>query len=243
MYQIALCDDEAAALQVYAPQIETAFEQLGCRVALTTFHDPFRFLESLQTGNVYHAAFLDIDMPRLNGIQLGKMLRELNYSIALVFVSNRTELVFETFAVQPLRFLRKDRFSKELPDAAGEVLRVLEKSKTQTVTLADHSRSFCLPVADIFYCEIIGKTLFIHLPKNTVELRCQMSDAEQKLQPYGFLRIHKGYLVNCGAVFCIRKDCVELVNGELLPLSRRRSAEVTAQFLQYTRRQMQESRL
>lgn len=243
MYQIALCDDEAAALRVFAPQIAAAFEQLGCPVALTTFHDPCRFLESLQTGNAYHAVFLDIDMPRLDGIQLGKKLRELDYSIALVFVSGRTERVFETFAVQPLRFLRKDRFSKELPDAVREVLRVLEKAKTQTVAFSDNSRSFCLPVADILYCEIVGKTLYIHLPKNTVELRCQMSDAEQLLQPYGFLRIHKGYLVNCGAVFCIHKDSVELVNGETLPLSRRRSAEVTAQFLQYTRRQVQGVRL
>lgn len=243
MYQIALCDDEVAALQVYAPRIEAAFERLGCRVALTTFHDPCRFLESLEAGNSYHAVFLDIDMPQLDGIRLGKKLRELDYSIALVFVSGRTERVFETFAVQPLRFLRKDRFAKELPDAVKEVLRVLEKAETQTVALSDHSRSFCLPVADILYCEIVGKTLFIHLPKNTVELRCQMSDAEQQLQPYGFLRIHKGYLVNCSAVFCIRKESVELVNGELLPLSRHRSADVTAQFLQYTRRQIQGARL
>lgn len=239
MYQIALCDDEAAALRLLAPQITAAFEKLSCRVELTTFHDPCRFLESLQAGNVYHAVFMDIDMPQLDGIRLGKMLRELDYSIALVFVSNRTERVFETFAVQPLRFLRKDRFSKELPDAVREVLRVLEKAKAETVVFSDHSRSFCLPVSDILYCEIRGKTLFIHLPHNTVDLRYQMSEAEQRLQPYGFLRIHKGYLVNCGAVFCIHKDRVELVNGESLPLSRHRSAEVMTRFLQYTRRQMQ----
>lgn len=225
MYQIALCDDEVAAVKVFAPQITATFEKLGCPVTLTTFNDPCRFLESLQAGNAYHAVFLDIDMPRLDGIALGKKLRELDYSIAVVFVSSRTERVFETFAVQPLRFLRKSRFSAELPDAAREILRTLEKAKTQTVTFGDATQSFCLPVADIRYCEIVGKTLSIHLPKNTVNLRYRMSDAEEQLQPYGFLRIHKGYLVNCAAIFCIRKDCVELTNGEILPLSRRRSEE------------------
>lgn len=243
MYQIALCDDESAALRVFAPQIATAFEKLGCPVALATFDDPCRFLESLQGGNVFHAVFLDIDMPRLDGIRLGKKLRELDYSICVVFVSNRTERVFETFAIQPLRFVRKERFSAELPDAVNEILRALEKAKTQTVTFGDATQSFCLPVADILYCEIVGKTLNIHLPRNTIRLRYRMSDTEEQLQPYGFIRIHKGYLVNCGAVFCFRKDCVELTNGEVLPLSRRRSAEVMEQFLQYTRKEVQGNRL
>ena len=62
-----------------------------------------------------------------------------------------------------------------------------------------------------------------------------MSEMEDELAPTGFIRIHKGYLVNCEHIQLIQEGQVRLSNGEVLPLSRRKVLEAKQRFLIYMR--------
>ncbi len=65
-----------------------------------------------------------------------------------------------------------------------------------------------------------------------MELRKQMQQLEEELSAQGFLRIHKGYLVNYRF---IRKICdmdVILTTEERLPVSRRRLTEIREGYME-----------
>ena len=54
----------------------------------------------------------------------------------------------------------------------------------------------------------------------------------QKLEPHGFLRIHKGYLLNYRFIRRIGDNEVTLTSGERLPVSRRKYQEIRDAYME-----------
>ena len=53
---------------------------------------------------------------------------------------------------------------------------------------------------------------------------------EQQLQPHGFLRPHKSWLVNFRHIHRIHRDTIVLSSGKSIPMSRRRTNEIREQY-------------
>ncbi len=107
-YRIAVCEDETGILTYISQKVEQSFTQKGTAVQVDAYGNSQTLLAAITENNAYDIYYLDIDMPSLNGIELCRKIR-LRYPAALVlFVSNKEELVFQTFAVQPFRFLRPE---------------------------------------------------------------------------------------------------------------------------------------
>lgn len=62
----------------------------------------------------------------------------------------------------------------------------------------------------LVYIECCNKTIYLHFTDYALELCYQLSALEQKLTNYGFIRVHKGYLVNYRFIFCIEKNFILL---------------------------------
>ena len=241
MYQIAYCDDEIVVQQAFVQKLISAFEACGESVSLTSFTSPVRLLQSVCAGCSFDALFLDIEMAEMDGITLCRRMMEQGFQPVVVFLSQREELVYRTFSVQPVRFLRKSRFAAEIRETVSAVLQRIQKDCGDTVTLEDGKRLYRFPVREIMYLEIMNQTLSVCLRQGSISLKYKISDAERLLEPYGFLRIHKSYLVNYRAIFSIEKDRVMLDNGGCLPLSRHRYTEVKQAFMARSRQELQEA--
>lgn len=132
MISIAYCDDERAALQLYPEQVRAAFQQYHRTVEIECFQQPLALMESISANNRYNLLFLDISMPNLNGIELGKQLRKIADNVLIVFVSSHEELVFESFQVTPFRFIRKGHFYQDLEECIPAIITELEKRQTSS---------------------------------------------------------------------------------------------------------------
>ena len=66
---------------------------------------------------------------------------------------------------------------------------------------------------DILYMESKGHNIEIHTKEKVQTVRATMSEYEQKLKPYGFVRIHKGFIVNMKFICRINGRIVKLDNG------------------------------
>ena len=63
-----------------------------------------------------------------------------------------------------------------------------------------------------------------------------MTAVEKELENSGFLRIHKGFLVNLEHIKILKSENLELDNGELLPIGKSYSDEAKKSILRYMRR-------
>ncbi|MBR0409357.1 MAG: LytTR family transcriptional regulator [Clostridia bacterium] len=84
------------------------------------------------------------------------------------------------------------------------------------------------------YIEGSGKIQLAHIvgKEQPTELHKSMQELEEELTPQGFLRIHKGYLLNYRFIRRIGDNEVSLTSGELLPISRRKYQEIRDAYME-----------
>ena len=76
MYQAAIVEDDAAILEYLKNTLIQEFDKKGTTVAFDAFTSGTRFLEMYEAHYHYDVIFLDIEMPKINGIDVCKKIRE-----------------------------------------------------------------------------------------------------------------------------------------------------------------------
>lgn len=229
----AICEDEPDVLKYLVASLQKRFSYNEYTLNFDTFTHSEELLYSVCNGKNYEVLFLDIEMPKLNGLDLSKKLIKLLPNSIIIFISNKEELVFQTFEVRPFRFVRKNHFTDELPSLVADVIKELAKHSCALITLQEkHSCNiYTLPVEDIIYIEVISKYCKVVSRTGTISLRFTISEMLSTVSNYGFLQPHRSYLVNYRYIFNINKSHIILDNKETIPLSRNRIDSIKHEFI------------
>lgn len=231
-YRIAACDDNRTALDIIANAIVNCFQMHKLEVEIETFTE-IKSLKKRLTETEFHLLVLDIDMPVMDGISFGKELRASGNKTSIIFASNREDKVFDSLKVQPDGFIRKSHIIDDIPEVIEAYLQAHQEDETQKLILQNRDQLYIIPLADILYIEGNLKSQMVHtnLKKDPIPLRRPMQELEDELSIKGFIRIHKGYLVNYRHIRIIGDMEVELDNNEKIPISRRKIQDVKAGFM------------
>ena len=231
--RFAIAEDEAAIRNYLMLHIIEAFQKHNYQTDCAEFSDGNSLLQSVLKGNTYDILFLDIEMPGLNGINLSSKIRELGLQTLIVFISNKSELVFQSFEVRPFRFIRKNHFLEELTPLTSNLINELQRNEDPAVTIEEEKSTavYSFHCNEIQYIEVNGKYCKVVTTKGVTALRQTLSIFESKLANQGFIKPHRSYLVNYRYISRIEKDQIVLESGIILPLSRNRVAETRAQFI------------
>ena len=231
--KIALCDDDARALPVIAGAAESAFNAQGIQTEIYRFSSGAELLQAMERTH-FNLLLLDIEMPGMDGIAVGKKLRAMEDDTKIVYVSEAETRVFESFQVQPLGFVRKSNFLNDI--AAVVELYVKTGSQEQAgdyLELSTRSGLLTLKSKQVRYIEGSRNYQLLYLDgkKEPVEVKMTMDRLEQMTAPLGFIRVHKGYLVNYLNIQRVATSEVTLVDGTEIPIGRSKVAEVKVRYL------------
>lgn len=231
---IAICDDDKMALTVISGAVRSIFENNGIAPQIKLYSSPVKLREELDTV-MPQLIMLDIQLPQMDGIAFVKQIRKLGNRADVIFVSSREERVFECFEVSPFGFVRKSNFLKDLLDVLNRYVASRQgQTDSQIIDLPTRSNGRVhIPVAEILYFEGNGmyQLLFLRDGKQEV-VASRMDHLEDALGEHGFMRIHKGFLVNYRYITRLDKSEATLVNGTAVPISRRKSKDIRQQYLQ-----------
>lgn len=117
--RVICVDDEPMVLE----EVKKLLNQQADVEETVGFLAPDKALEWLKT-NQPDAAFLDINLGRMNGLELAKRIRELYHDCAVVFITGYSEYTVEEFLVRADGYLLK-------PTTAEEVLCELDNIKSK----------------------------------------------------------------------------------------------------------------
>ncbi len=228
----AICEDEPKVLEYLAQSLEKSFEQHALPAAFMTFSSGEALLRQVQEGHLFDIYFLDIEMPKVNGLYLSAKIRTHNEDALIVFISNREELVFQSFKVRPFRFLRKSHFEEELPGVVDAISRELGKAEQQSLVFHELNSTnvYSVHPREIRYIEARGKRCRVVTDKGEFMLRFRFADMEEMTKDLGFLQPHRSYLVNFDYIFSLGKSCLTLDDGTEIPIARRRMQELRESF-------------
>lgn len=164
--------------------------------------------------------FLDIDMPDMSGLDVAEELGDKLRKKLLIFVTAHDELVYDSLRYHPFAFVRKKYMRNELTHAIADCVKELA-ARDRRFHFRAGGDDVTVPLADIRYLEAEGNYLILHgEDESTYRFRSTMTTAEDTLAAEGFIRIHKGFLVNASCVRVLRQEEVQLMSGETLPMGK-----------------------
>jgi DNA-binding LytR/AlgR family response regulator len=179
-------------------------------------------MEALQTTPV-DLLFLDIQMPRVNGLQF---LQSLSDPPLVILVTAYEQYALEGFNLRVVDYLLKpfgfERFLKAC-NRAQELFRLRQNDKQ--VAVAGPQDFFVnveyalvrVVVTDILYIEGVKDYIKIYLSTSArpVLTRMTLKAMEEKLPSPAFVRIHKSFLVAAGKITTIKRDIVCIGDKEI----------------------------
>jgi DNA-binding LytR/AlgR family response regulator len=236
IFEAVICEDQATELMFIQKELYLAFQNSNFPVHFDTFQNGTTLLKKLaQSEKQYDLLFFDIEMPGINGIDLCKRLRSKFPESLVIFISNKEELVFQTFEVRPFRFIRKNHFRKELPQLVAAIIHELRSREYIQISVQElhSSNMYTWNVNQILYVEALSKRCRVVTETSSNDLQYRFMDFEALLSPHGFLKPHRSFLVNYRFISVIQKDKLILDNGKEISVSRNRLLEIKTQFSQW----------
>lgn len=229
--KIAICDDEPKICSLYQTKVQSIMQEHKTEASVETFHKPLEFLAALKERE-YELILLDIDMPKLDGLQLAEQMQTFQRKPLLIFVTNQDALVYQTFQYHPFSFIRKSFLEEELEAVLMQALEELAGRQSR-YTFRCEKETVSLLLSEILYLEAEGNYILIHAKGHIYRFRETLTNVERELNPKGFVRIHKGFLVNQEAVYRIGSDEVTLSNQERLPIGRSNKEQAKERLMRY----------
>jgi DNA-binding LytR/AlgR family response regulator len=189
-------------------------------------------LRVLQEGDV-DAAFMDIRMPGLTGLDLARVLSRFREPPPVVFVTAHDEHAVDAFDLNAVDYLLKPVRDDRLNEA---VRRVVEARASAAPSGGDDliavelgGRTRFVARTDVRYVEAQGDYARLHTPEGSHLVRVPLTALEEQWRDAGFVRIHRSLLVALAHVEEVRMEsgrCTVLVDGEELAVSRRHTRQL-----------------
>ncbi|MCM3398633.1 MULTISPECIES: LytR/AlgR family response regulator transcription factor [Oceanobacillus] len=147
--------------------------------------------------------FLDVEMPKMSGMETAKAIKELKKAPLVVFATAYPQFAAEAFRYNAVDYLLKPYDEEQLQ----ETIERIEKKLGATIEADTGKQAGKLAVeadGDIFYVEPEDILYMSRSDKRTklvtksgeFETKIALKDLETRLLTYGFFRIHKSFLVN-----------------------------------------------
>jgi two-component system LytT family response regulator len=181
--------------------------------------------------------FLDIQMPKLDGFEVVELA---GARTQYVFVTAYDQFALKAFEVRAIDYLLKpfsrERLAQALASARSRTTppeqveaavqeAARRKGPLERVLIRDGAHVHVVPSASIDWIEAQDDYVRISAGGRTHLKNGRMAELEQSLDPALFLRVHRSYIVNVGAIERIEatsKDswCAVLKDGKRVPVSR-----------------------
>ena len=233
---IAICDDSKVFLKTLERALNHYAALRDTTVHLRVFSSPNRMLgENLSDTQV---AFLDIEMPQLNGLALAGQLRQRYPELLIVFLTSFIEYAPAGYRVNAFRYILKKELEQELPQVMDDIADKLQADGS-TIDLPTRDRTLEIAKKDVLYFEgtpqrsVLAYTRMDACP---IVCRGKLADFDLAYSSCGFLRLQKSYLANMDHILKIRNYIAVISNGTELKVSERRYAEVCKTFLMWRSR-------
>jgi two-component system response regulator LytT len=148
--------------------------------------------------------FLDVEMPKMNGMEVAKSVQELKKVPAIVFATAYPDFAVEAFRHEAVDYLLKPYDEEQLGDAIARLEKKLKpkapepSSKTRPSKLAvegDEEIHYLDP-SHIIYVYREDRVTKIVEKNHEYETKWALKEIEDRLKEFSFFRIHKSYLVN-----------------------------------------------
>ncbi len=219
-----IVDDEPLAQRI----IEKYAEDIPTIEIASKCDNAFEAMQALNDKEI-DLIFLDINMPKLSGINFLKTLKNPPLTIITTAYS---EYALEGYELDVIDYLKKpfsfERFLKAMQKAQERMKESAKETIVHEVVTShnqeenfifvkSNKKTYKVNISDIFYIEALGDYVKIHTTDKVIITYQSMKKIEALLPSNTFSRIHKSFIVAISKIKSIEGNMVE-IKDEKLPI-------------------------
>lgn len=226
MINIAICDDDKAVCSQIENILLEYSNSICLKIEVSVFFSGETLLEFLHQGNSFELLFLDIELGKINGVEVGRQIRTVlkNRCSEIVYISGSDGYDRQLFDVQPLHFIPKPIKAAVVID---DLKLALERSG-RTGGFFKYQKGYDahkIPIGEIIYFEGLNREIKMVTVTGEDCFYGNLEDILINVSKYQFLQIHRSYLINYNHVKTLRYSEVIMSNDVSLPISRAKRQE------------------
>ena len=220
--KIAICDDETKICSHIEKILTSILTHKFMTFDIDVFYSGETLCEEMERTK-YDLVFLDIELPNMNGVEIGQYIREVKKDniTQIVYISSKQEYAMELFKVRPIDFLVKPLDERQIEN----VIDVYINLNGGAEDVFHYKKSYYSQKVEIFK--------IMYFVRNNRKVTMFTTDGEEtfyeslesvyeRVKKYGFLFIHKSYIVNYRFIQTMRYDYVIMANHEQFSISQSR---------------------
>lgn len=229
--KILICDDEQTYLNTLRIHVEEYMQNHHILYTITALLDATQ----LPKTEAFDLAFLDIQMPNIDGITLAKQLRERNPKLALFFVTNYDEYQDDAMDLQAFRFFEKPFNVNRLYAGLDKAMEYIDGAYVD-IYLSENAAHQRVIADDIIYVTREGRKIYVVTTTREFCVAEKFDDLCEKLPQSFFYPVHKSFFVNLHYVDRYTYTELLLTSGSRIPIAPRKQSAFHKFWFEYLRR-------
>ena len=227
MYKIAVCDDVSVDIDNIVQIIKKKSNESNIfGISYFLYKSGNDLLKNINER--FDVIFLDIQMGKMDGSEVAKLIRKVDAEVILVFYSGIRAPSAELFKVEPYRYITKQFIKKEMENEVKEVLDKMISRPLKYFLTFRNGGSFRINLNDIVYIELLKRGCDIYIFAQVREkYRCEKIYCEKSLrQVYEeinddrFVYAHNSYIINIEHIMKTTRTEVILSDNITLTIAR-----------------------
>lgn len=187
--RIGICDDGENVCTSIENMLLQWAEEKNVRIDTNVWYTGEGLKRYLEAGNRLDILFLDIELFRMTGIEVGSYIRNQldDMGMQIIYISGKASYAQQLFKTQPLDFLVKPISKSQISGVLETAFKIM-KRKNEKFEFRQGKDYYYVQIGDIVYFASQGRKVKIVTPRETYEFYGRLREVAKRL-PEDFITI------------------------------------------------------
>ena len=207
--QIVICDDDITAAEELAGLIKRILEEMNANGEIRIFCHGQDLLREAEEGWII---FLDIEMPDMDGIEVGRRLRDKGLQCPIIMETGVVERFKEAFRIGAFRYITKSYQEDEVREALESVLDTA--IGMEQLEVYNNRLKRCVFQKDIDLIRAYNSSVLLEVSGKEFRMEISLVKLESLLDQRLFVRSSKSEIIKMSKVTDINRKGHYVCLGE-----------------------------
>jgi len=220
--RVIFCDSDSSHVKQYAHVVQQICKIRGVPVKVMYYPKGAHLLADLARNKTDPTILIvEAELSDHKGLGILRKIRGEEVNCQIILLSNTPAYALEGYEVGALAYLIKGATSPELfTNTFTRALDCMIDANQQYITFSCAGYSQTIRLRDILYFEVVRKIVTVHYEGGQFEFYSTLGKIEDMLASYGFVRVHRNYVVSLSKIARHENDTLILDSGAVIPIGR-----------------------